>query len=170
MAQGHERDLPGSTDLRVRGAIDKARDVTTAEVGETLVLGGQQGGIGDGLNRGSRALPGHVRLGAADPQPRVVLGRGRGVTVTPEDGLERRQFRRGHRRRGLAPGARAEHGHQVDTPRRHVRGAQPAERGDRLIGSDPRLQVELEEMMGVRALREDPELRKDEIHAPTLRR
>jgi hypothetical protein len=38
------------------------------------------------------------------------------------------------------------------------------------MGSDTRFQVELEEVMGVRALREDPELGKDEIHAPTLRR
>ena len=98
-----------------------------------------------------------------------MLGRGRGVTVAPEDRLEWRQFSWGHRRRGLAPGARPERDHQVDAPGRHVGGAQPAERGHRLIGSDPRLQVELEKVMGVRALREDPELRKDEIHLPNLR-
>ena len=68
------------------------------------------------------------------------------------------------RRRDLAPGGGAEPGHDVHAARRNLGSSQPPERGDGLGRLDPRPKVELEKVMRVGSLREDPELRERERH------
>jgi hypothetical protein len=56
--------------------------------------------------------------------------------------------------------SRAEGDDEVHPSGRHVGRAQPAEGADRFRGRHPRLDVELEEVVRVGAVREDPELRQ----------
>ena len=93
-----------------------------------------------------------------------MLGRRRAAAVRPLDRAEL-GVRSGRRVRGhLAPRVGPERDHEVHASRRDVGGPQAPERGDRLRGAHARAQIELQEVMGVRSLGEDPELRKDERH------
>jgi hypothetical protein len=133
---------------------------------EPLLLGGEEGGVAERLRRGPRAMPRHVRLGAADPKPGVVLGGGGMTAVGSRDLLERCEVRRRMRRRYIPPDIRPESHHQVDPSGRNVRRTQATERRDSLAGGDTRLEVELEEVMCVGPLSEDPELGQHESIRP----
>ena len=77
---------------------------------------------------------------------------------------ERSQRRRRHRRRDFAPGVGPERDDEIHTARRHIGRPEPPERGQRLRRTHAGRQIELEEMVSVGSLREDPELRKREAH------
>ena len=85
------------------------------------------------------------------------------IPVPPDNRFERAELPWGHARSDGAPQVVAERKDEVHAARGHVRGAEFAECGQRLIGRDTWLQVELEEPVGVRALGEDPELRQREL-------
>jgi hypothetical protein len=82
------------------------------------------------------------------------------LTVPPRNRFERAEIFWGHARSDGAPQLGAEREDEVHAARGHVGRAELAKCGQRLIRRDSRLQVELEEPVGVRPLGEDPELRQ----------
>jgi hypothetical protein len=84
----HDRDVRRATNLGVGGPVDEPGDVTSSEICEPGLLSDENRRLANGEGGGARTKPDHVWLGAADPQPSVVLGRRRGATVGTDDGLE----------------------------------------------------------------------------------
>ena len=160
----HQRDIRRQPDRRVGGAVDEAGDIAAVPVREPHLLGGELRHVVDGARNRPRVIPHVVGRAAADPEPCVMRGRRSPEVVHPLKPGEVSQRHGGLQRSDLAPSGRAEPGHDVHTARRDLWRAQPPERLHGIRWRHARSQVELQEVMRVRSLREDPELRKRERH------
>ena len=112
----------------------------------------------EGLRGGPGVLEDHVGGAPVDPQPQVVLRRRRVVAAQHPERLEGRQVLRRVVRIDGAPQVGTEAQDDVDATGRHGRHAQAFQDGPdgRQVHVGP--QLELEELVGDRALREDAEL------------
>jgi hypothetical protein len=85
------------------------------------------------------------------------------MAVASVDRLKRTEVSGRRRRRHGSPQLSSEANHEVYPTGRDIGCPQTPERCHRLSGIDARPQIELQEVMGMRALSEDPELWQDEL-------
>ena len=144
---------------RVGGAVNEAEQVAAVPMDEAILVGGDRRDAVELLDRCAGVLEDDVTGAAADPHPEIVLGGGRVVAAGPADRLEGRKVGRRVLRGDRAPQLRAESDHQVHAARRDGRRAEAAQgrSGGGQVDVGPK--VELNELVGDRALREDPDLR-----------
>ena len=153
-----ERGVRGLEQDRVGGAVDEAGQVAAVAMDEAGPVGGHDEARREGLRGGPGVLEDHVGRAPVDPQPQVVLGRRGVVAAQHPERLERGQILRRVVRIDGAPQVGAEAQDDVDAAGRHGRHAQAFQDGadGRQVHVGP--QLELEELVGDRALREDAEL------------
>ncbi len=120
VAGRNERHAGGQANGRVGGAVDEAFDVPPAPVREAGLLDGKLGSVSHRKTPRPGRSASHTRLGAAQPQPRIVLDRWRHVAVPSLDRFKRSEVDGRGRWRHGSPQLSSEPGREVHSPGRDI--------------------------------------------------